>query len=78
MSDFEYVFALFGILFGLIVAEVSLKFADAIEARRVRPLGILTPALAFLILTDLTNFCSYGDREPTWWRVGGSSSPGSC
>lgn len=56
MSDFEFLFALFGILFGLIVAEVSLKFADAIEARSVRPLGILTPALVFLILTDLTSF----------------------
>jgi hypothetical protein len=56
MGDFEFLFALFGILFGLIVAEVSLKFADAVESRRVRPLGILTPALAFLILTDLTNF----------------------
>lgn len=56
MTDFEFVFALFGILFGLIVAEVSLKFADAIGLRRIRPLGILTPALAFLILTDLTNF----------------------
>lgn len=56
MSDFEFLFALFGLLFGLIVAELSLKFADAIELRRERPMGILTPALAFLILTDLTNF----------------------
>ena len=56
MNDFDFLFALFGILFGLIVAEVSLKFADAIEVRRIRPLGLLTPALAFLILTDLTNF----------------------
>lgn len=56
MSDFEFLFALFGLLFGLIVAEVSLKFADAIEANRLRPMGILAPALALLILTDLTNF----------------------
>ena len=56
MSDFEFLFALFGLLFGLIVAELSLKFADAIELRRERPMGILTPALAFLLLTDLTNF----------------------
>ena len=56
MSDFEFLFALFGLLFGLIIAELSLKFADAIELRRERPMGILTPALAFLILTDLTNF----------------------
>ena len=56
MSDFEFLFALFGLLFGLIVAEVSLKFADAIKSSDDRPMGILTPALAFLILTDLTNF----------------------
>jgi hypothetical protein len=56
MSDFEALFALFGLLFGLIVAEVSLKFADAIESSDVRPMGLLTPALAFLILTDITNF----------------------
>lgn len=56
MSDFEFLFALFGLLFGLIVAEVSLKFADAIKSSDDRPMGILTPALAFLVLTDLTNF----------------------
>lgn len=56
MSDFEYLFALFGLLFGLIVAELSLKLADAIELRRERPMGLLTPALALLIITDLCNF----------------------
>lgn len=56
MTDFENLFALFGLLFGLIVAEVSLKLADAIDLRKVRPMGVLTPALAFLILTDLPNF----------------------
>ena len=73
MSDFEFLFALFGLLFGLIVAEVSLKFADAIEAHRVRPIGVLTPALAFLILTDLTNFWLFlwGSRTVlvVSWRI---------
>jgi len=55
VSDFEFLFALFGLLFGLIVAEVSIKFADAIKSVDDRPMGLLTPALAFLILTDLTN-----------------------
>jgi len=59
MSDFEFLFALFGLLFGLIVAELSLKFADAIDAHRERPMGILTPALAFLLLTDVTSFWLY-------------------
>lgn len=56
MSDFEYLFALFGLLFGLIVAELALRFADAIDSHRVRPMGILTPALAFLVLTDMTSY----------------------
>jgi hypothetical protein len=59
MSDFEFLFALFGLIFGLIVGEVSLKFADAIQDRRVRPLGLLTPALALLVLTDITNFAMF-------------------
>lgn len=56
MSDFEYLFALFGLLFGLIVAQLSLKFAEAINSNSECPMGILTPAFAFLILTDVTNF----------------------
>jgi hypothetical protein len=56
MTDFEFLFALFGLLFGLIVAELSIKFADAIDFSRERPVGILTPALAFLVLTDVTSF----------------------
>lgn len=55
MSDFEGLFGLLGLMFGLIVAELALKFADAIDARRERPIGILTPALAFLLLTDVTS-----------------------
>ena len=56
MNEFEFLFALFGLLFGLIIAELSLKFADAIDSNRERPMGILTPALAFLVLTDVTSF----------------------
>ena len=56
MSDFEGLFGLFGIMFGLIVAELALKFADAFDSTSERPMGILTPALAFLLLTDITSF----------------------
>ena len=56
MTDFEYLFALFGLLFGLIVAEVALRFADAIDSHRDRPMGILTPMLALLVLTDMTTY----------------------
>lgn len=55
MSDFEGLFALFTLLFGLIVAELALKLADAIDCHGERPIGIMTPALAFLVLTDVTS-----------------------
>jgi len=59
MGDFEFLFALFGLLFGLIVAELSIKFADAIDSNHRSPIGMLTPALAFLLLTDVTSFWLY-------------------
>ncbi len=55
MSDFEGLFGLLSIMFGLIVAELSIKSADAIDLHRERPLGLLTPALTFLVLTDVTS-----------------------
>lgn len=55
MSDFEGLFGLLSIMFGLIVAELAIKSADAIDARSARPLGLLTPALTFLVLTDVTS-----------------------
>ena len=56
MSDFEGLFGLLSLMFGLIVAELVIKFADAIDSHRERPVGILTPALALLVLTDVTSF----------------------
>ena len=56
MSDFEGLFGLFSLMFGLIVAELAIKSADAIDSHGERPIGILTPALTFLVLTDVTSF----------------------
>ena len=56
MTDFEFLMALFGLLYALIVAELALKFADAIDLHSERPMGVLTPGLAFLFLTDVTGF----------------------
>lgn len=74
MTDFEFLMALFGLLYALIVAELALKFADAIDLHRERPMGVLTPALAFLFLTDVTGFWLFvwGARElltVTWHTV---------
>ena len=60
MSDFEGLFGQLSIMFGLIVAELAIKFADAIDSHAERPIGILTPGLAFLVLTDVTGFWLFG------------------
>lgn len=59
MSDFEFFFAFFGLLAGLTVAEVVVKFADAIDAHKRRPIGWLTPLLALFILLDISSLWIY-------------------
>ena len=56
MSDFEFLSAFFGLLIGLILAELATKFADAIDAHRHRPIGLLTPLLALFVMLDITGF----------------------
>jgi hypothetical protein len=56
MDDFGFLAGLFGILFGLIVAEILSKFADALDLHHRRPVGILTPLLACVVLMDATGF----------------------
>jgi len=59
MSPFELVFALFGLLLGLAIAEVLGGFARALRLRRsakaVR-IGWLTPLLGLFVILDLTSF----------------------
>lgn len=60
MSDFEFIFALFGLLLGLSIAEVLGGLARAIEAHlnpktHVR-IGWLTPLLGAFVLLDLLSF----------------------
>jgi len=68
MSPFELVFALFGLLLGLAIAEVLGGFARALKLRRsareVR-VGWLTPLLGLVVILDLTSFwiVAYGTRE---------------
>ena len=60
MSDFEFTFALFGLLLGLSLAEVLSGVARAIEARlRLGPalrIGWLTPLLGAFVILDLLSF----------------------
>jgi len=60
VSDFEFIFALFGLLLGLSIAEILAGLARAIEAR-LRPgsavrIGWLTPLLGGFVLLDLLSF----------------------
>ena len=56
MSDFDLLAGFYGILLGLIIAEVAVKFADAIDSHAKRPIGLLTPMLAILVLFDVSSF----------------------
>ncbi|MDF7777571.1 hypothetical protein P1X14_20110 [Sphingomonas sp. AOB5] len=60
MSQFEFIFTLFGLLLGLSIAEVLGGFARAIEAR-LKPdtavrIGWLVPLLGVFVLLDLLSF----------------------
>ena len=59
MSAFELVFALFGLLLGLAIAEVLGGFSRALKLKRgARPvrIGWLTPLLGLFVILDLTTF----------------------
>jgi hypothetical protein len=53
MTPFEFVFAVFGLLLGLAVAEVLGGFARTIKLRRKVRIGWLTPLLGVLVILDL-------------------------
>ncbi|HTU13540.1 MAG TPA: hypothetical protein VMG08_21805 [Allosphingosinicella sp.] len=59
MSPFELVFAVFGLLLGLAIAEVLGGFSRALKLKRgakgVR-IGWLTPLLGLFVILDLTTF----------------------
>jgi hypothetical protein len=58
MSDFEFVFSLFGLMLGFSLAELVGGLVRALKARRHMRLGWLTPALGLFVMLDLTSFWS--------------------
>jgi len=56
MTDFEFLFSVFGLLIGLTFIEIAIKFADAIDAHSRRPIGMLTPLLALFVMFDVASF----------------------
>lgn len=57
MSDaFGFMFAFYGLLLGLAVAEVAAGFSRAYDERRTRALGFVAPLFGTLLLVDLITF----------------------
>lgn len=56
MSNFEFVFSLFGLVLGLALAEVLGGFGSAIQSRRKIRIGWLTPLLGLFVALDLASF----------------------
>ena len=56
MSNFEFVFSLFGLLLGLALAEVLGSLSDALQERRKLKVGWLTPLLGLLLVLDISSF----------------------
>jgi hypothetical protein len=73
MSEFEFLFSFFGVLLGLTVAELTVKFADAIDAHARRPIGLLTPLLALFVLIDITTFWLYCWSLRDWLHLSWST-----
>lgn len=56
MSAFESLFALFGLVLGLAIADILGCFARALDGRPRIRIGWLTPLLGLLVLLDLTTY----------------------
>ena len=56
MNDFEFLAGFFGVLLGLVIAQVAGNLAEAIDEHRERPVGLLTSLLAAFVLCDVTGF----------------------
>lgn len=77
VSDFEFLFGLFGLMLGLSLAEVLAGLARSIE-QRLQPrstlrIGWLTPMLAVFVLLDLLSFWGAAWLTRGLVRVSGES-----
>ncbi|UUR06930.1 hypothetical protein [Sphingomonas glaciei] len=77
MNDFEFLFALYGLMLGLSIAEVLSGLARSIEERlQSRPtlrIGWLCPLLAAFVLLDLLSFWNAAWGVRSLVRVSGES-----
>lgn len=63
MSAFEFLFSFYGLLLGLALTEVVGGMSRAVNARRTRPVGWLTPLLAIVLVLDLMTFWATAWRD---------------
>lgn len=57
MSDaFGFMFAFYGLLLGLALAEIAAGFSRAYDERHVRRIGVVAPLFGCLLLVDLITF----------------------
>lgn len=63
MSAFEFLFSFYGLLLGLALTEVIAGVSRAVNARKTRPIGWLTPLLAVVLVLDLMTFWATAWRD---------------
>lgn len=80
MSQFEFLFSLYGLLLGLGVADLASGFSRAYDKRKTQPIGWLAPGLSALLICDLLTFWlaawRYRDWEVTYFLALGAAAVG--
>jgi hypothetical protein len=69
MSNFEFVFSLYSLLFGLALTQVFAGFGNTLQERHKIRVGWLTPLLGLFVILDLTSFWAIG------WELKDMSRP---
>src|SRR3954453_20536028 len=69
MSNFEFVFSLYSLLFGLALTQVFAGFGNTLQERHKIRVGWLTPLLGLFVIMDLTSFWAIG------WELRDMSRP---
>ncbi len=80
LSQFEFLFSLYGLLLGLGVAELANGFSRVYDKRKIQPIGWLAPGLAALLVSDLLTFWltawRYRDWDVTYLLTFGATAVG--
>jgi hypothetical protein len=69
VTNFEFVFSLFGLLLGLALAQLLAGFGRALQTRHKVRIGWLTPMLGLIVSLDVTSFWQFA------WQVRDSLAP---